>query len=292
MEKLSLSEAFELYRNDVVIYGNLSHKTEENLNITKKLLTTFLGDIPVCEVTFRDIRDWKVSLSKTRKDSTVRTYILSIRSVFRHLNRLGVESIDTATIDIPKRPKTIPLFILSADVDLLIESCRDMLGTKQNRARNVAIISLLFGSGIRVGELCAMNILDIHDRSFTAIGKSKDPRLCFIDTRTELYINNYLSMRTDNSPALFIQSQNNKRLTPSTAQHVLKFARRRIGMQKPASCHTLRHSFATDMMKRKVDIRYIGEWLGHQSLDTTKMYTHIVDEDSRSVYEQAKALKS
>lgn len=274
---MRLSEAFDLYKQDVIDFRNLSYSTEEQHYGALKLLVEFLGDIDVETLTFSQVRDWKHHIEKNRSPRTVRGYIIKLRVVLGYLSKIGLSVLDTDLIPVPKVVDSLPTFMSSEQVSTLIKQTRGV--------RAKAIISLLYASGIRVSELCAMNIGDIHDRSFTVVGKGGKARLCFLDKRAEHYIDKYLATRTDNNPALFISYVSKKRMTPGNVQTIFRNARDR-GKADNIHPHVLRHSFATNLLKNNTNMRYVQVMLGHQSLQTTQMYTHVVDEDLRAIYEK------
>ena len=143
---------------------------------------------------------------------------------------------------------------------------------------------MLFYTGLRIGELCALNRDSIRDREFTVVGKSKDPRLCFITKDLEQDIHNYLEMRHDDSAALFVANENGRRINPGNVQRIFRLAAKKAKLSK-VTPHTMRHSFATRMLEEGVDIRYVAELLGHQDLNTTKRYTHVKDCQLKRIYE-------
>jgi site-specific recombinase XerD len=149
----------------------------------------------------------------------------------------------------------------------------------------MAIISMLYATGIRVSELCNLDRTDIKEQnSFTVVGKGGKARLCFFDDRTRCYLNAYLQLRSDDKEALFISTHNDLRITPGNIQEIFRRTWKRAGLSSPVHPHTLRHSFATNLLRNNANIRYVKDMLGHASLDTTMMYTHVVDEDLRRVY--------
>ena len=157
-----------------------------------------------------------------------------------------------------------------------------------NRLRNVAIGRLIFSSGIRVSEACSLNRNSIKNRQLTIVGKSRDSRICFIDSQTEKCIADYLKIRTDNNPALFISYQTEKRMTPGNVRNAFEAAcARSDGQFVGIRPHALRHSFATKMLNRRVDLRYIGDLMGHADLNTTKVYTHYTNPQLRAIYDRA-----
>lgn len=290
---MRLSEAFERYRLDCIVFRNQSPKTEENHKIALKWLLRFFDeDIEIEKLTFDQIRNWKIWLDKgtngkPRSPATVREYIIRLRVVLRHLQRHGHEVVNYELIQVPKRPERVPEFLTDGQITELIDAIsKPVRGySTLNRLRNRAIISLLYASGIRSAELCHLNITDIReDGSFTVFGKGNKYRLCFIDERTKIYIKDYLDYRNDNDPALFISDQTGSRITKHTVQLIFQGARGKVNFDVPVHCHALRHSFATNLLRNNCNMRYVQEMLGHSSLTTTQIYTHVINEDLRKIY--------
>lgn len=272
---MSISEAFEAYRR-VCVFRNQSYKTEEHLMVVGKLLIAFFGDVPINKLTFELVRMWKQELSKTRADSTVRGYIVKLRVVLDYCKKQGLSVVDPELIPVPKRSQTVPNFISAEEVCKLVRSAF--------RVRSKAVIALLYASGIRISELCSLDRGQIHDCSFTVVGKGGKARLCFIDKRACELIEKYLKTRTDNESALFV-SQTGHRITPTNIQLMVRKAAKNAGMgDKHITPHTLRHSFATNLLKNDTNMRYVQDLLGHASLETTQMYTHVVNNDLKKVY--------
>ena len=278
-----LSEAFDRYRLDVIVYKNQSKKTEENHLIVKRALLRHFGDISLEELTFEQVRDWKLELDKRRSPETVRNYIIKLRVVLGHTLRLGVPVLDPELIAVPKRTDKVPKFISPEDVDKLLNANNSNDIPKLCQKRNKAVISLLYASGIRVSELISLDRANLHDNSFTIIGKGGKARLCFFDARAEQYINAYLRTRTDNHAALFI-NKNNTRMSTGNVQEMFQALSKRAGFDVPVTPHVLRHSFSTNFLQNNGNMRYLQALLGHSSLETTQMYAHVVDEDLRGIY--------
>ncbi len=284
---MTITEAFERYRLDCIIFKNQSPKTEESHKYALKWIVEFMGDIDIETLNFEQIRNWKIWLDKGRTPSTVREYIIRLRVVLRHMQRIGEPTINYELIPIPKRLEKVPEFLSKDQItDLITAISKPTRGYSNiNRLRNRAIISLLYASGIRAAELCRLNRSDIRDDgSFTVFGKGNKSRLCFIDSRTRLLLDDYLLARTDNNPALFISDQNGFRLTKSTLQRIFECARGKVDFEVPVHAHVMRHSFATNLLRNNTNMRYVQELLGHSSLVTTQMYTHVVNEDLHKIY--------
>lgn len=284
---LTLSEAFEIYRRDYIVYRNQSPKTEEMHLLALKSLVSFLGDVPLPLLSFQNVRDWKEYLEKSKGKNTVRGYILKLRVVLAFMQKNGYKVLDPDVIGVPKRQSLQIDFITEDEVTQLIEaSFEPRMGyAKISRYKNRAVISLLYASGIRVSELCRINRSDLQrDNSFTVVGKGDKIRLCFLDERTRRYISDYLELRTDNDPSLFLSDQTGKRITVGTVQEIFRVARVRAGFTRPIHPHTMRHSYATNLLRNNTNLLYVSKFLGHSSVQTTEMYTHVVDEDLRREY--------
>ena len=273
---MRISEAFDLYRTDVIVFSNQSPKTEESHLIVQRSLISFLGDTNVESLTFSLVRDWKTYLDKGRSAETVRCYIIKLRVVLAFLKRRKIESLDPDEIPVPKRTDKVPTFLTKEEVVQFIR------GT--SKVRNRAIISLLYASGLRVSELCQLNRDSLKNGCFTVVGKGGKARLCFYDERTEIYLNQYLRSRTDSYQHLFIGKYESHRITCGNVQEIFRYARLKSGII--AHPHTMRHSFATDLLRNNANLRYIQVMLGHASPQTTAMYTHVVDPDLQRIYTQ------
>ena len=287
---LTLSEAFELYRKDVIVYKNQSAKTEEMNQCAMKSIVAFLGDIPIAELEFDQVRKWTTDLRKTRTSNTVRGYILKLRVVLKYLKARGYECLDAEAVGVPKRDSRVVDYLEVEEVEAMLHAVfkKGPGYSRFKRYRNRAIIALMFSAGLRNGELCNMERTQIKDGvdSFTVIGKGNKPRVCFIDPVTHRYIDEYLALRDDPYPALFVseQQKGREKINPGVVQMVVKNAATKAGLDKNIHPHTLRHSFATDLLRNNTNIVYVKELLGHASIQVTMTYTHVVDEDLHQIH--------
>lgn len=283
-----ISEAFENYREIEVISRGLSPKTLESYIYAEKLVVEYFSDTDIKNITTVDVSKFYQYLCNHQRPDTARGNIICLRSVLKRCVRKGWLNLDVEDIKIPKREKRIINYLTESEVDRFIF----VVGEKSrgysnfNRLRNIAIVSLLYDSGIRISELCSLNRNSIKDRQFIVIGKSKNPRICFITEKTEQRIKDYLDLRDDNDRALFIANQTSKRITSDNVRKVFQNACDRSDFIN-IHPHTIRHSFATRLLDKEVDIRYIAELMGHESLDTTKMYTHFSNPKLKKIYENA-----
>lgn len=285
---MKISEAFEFYRKAEIVAGGLASKTAESYFYASKLAIGYFGNIEIEQVQAEDVRDFYEHLLGWQKPDTARSNIVCLRAVIKLLHRKKESVMDPDDIKVPKREKRIVNYLTEPEVRAFVAE----LGRKQrgyselNRLRNIAIAEVLFSSGIRVGELCRLNRNSIRNRQFVVAGKSKMPRPCFISQRAEKAISDYLAKRHDREPALFLSHQSGRRINPGLVQRVFRSACERSNFDG-VHPHTLRHSFATYMLAQRVDLRFIGEMMGHESLDTTKIYTHYTNPQLKEIYDKA-----
>lgn len=285
---MNISEAFAYYRKAEIMARGLSRKTDESYVYSCKLAVDFFGDMPITNIRPEDTRDYYEHLLGWQRPDTARGHMVCLRSVIKCLRRRDPNIMDPEEIRLPKREKREVVYLTKAEVEEFINVvARKRRGYPEvNRLRNVAIMELLYATGLRVGELCRLNKNSIKNHQFTVIGKSKEPRICFINSRAEEAINKYLNKRTDSSMAMFISNQTERRITPGTVRRIFQRACDMSDFEG-VHPHTLRHSFATYMLEREVDLIYISQMMGHQSLDTTRMYTHYSNPKLKRIYDCA-----
>lgn len=269
-----LSEAFEQYRRDVILFTNQSRKTEENHLVCLRALLAFFGDVSIETLTFQHVRDWKESLERNRSPLTVRCYIIKLRVVLSYLYKSGVPVINPDTIGVPKRRDKVPVYLSKEEVAKCIHATQ--------RIKNKAIVSLLYASGIRISELCSLDRGDLHDGKFTVVGKGGKARLCFYDDRTQYLLTEYLNTREDNNQALFL-CDSGSRISAGAIQETFKTIRKQTGLS--AHPHSMRHSFATNLLASNTNLYYVSKMLGHAQLSTTQQYLHVVDHDLQKEYQ-------
>ena len=171
------------------------------------------------------------------------------------------------------------------------------LGTETG-LRDRAIIELLYSGGLRVSELISLNrdSVNLDRREFMVRGKGNKDRPIFIDESAAERVRDYLDARTDALPALFLNNSRNtstvttsgdyRRLTPRSVDRIVKKYARLAGITKHVSPHTLRHSFATDLLMNGADIRSVQALLGHADISTTQIYTHVTDPHLREIHDK------
>lgn len=280
---MTLTEAFDLYRLEYILDNNQSRKTEENHQYTLKSLVNFFGDIEIEELTRPMVRQWKSNLeSRNKAPNTIRTFVIKLRVVLKYLRTEGYSCLDPEKVVTPKRPNGTVNFVLAEDIKRLIEAC-DVPGSKYiNRARNKALVALLFSTGLRVSEVCRLDVAHVKTDSFSVKTKNGDNEVFFIDAMARQYVNEYIAMRQDNNPSLFVSDIGKLRMTPGNVQEVFRNLRRFTGLNvRP---HVMRHSFGTDLMINGADIRYVQAMMHHKNIQTTAQYLHVVDKELEGLH--------
>lgn len=273
-----LSEAFTVYRDEVIYFTNQSPKTAEIHEITLQHLIRLIGDIPVCDLEFTHVMKLKTKLEEQgRSQNTIRLYIIRLRNVIHYLNKKGIDCISYEIITVPKRIDTAPKAATEEEISLMINST--------GMLRNKALISLMYSSGARVSEICRLDISDIRDDKFTVYGKGNKNRICFIDQRAKIYLDEYLSKRTDNHPTLFLNREGG-RMTPGKVQEVFKYVRKSAGITKPITPHSMRHSYATNLLKNGCHLYTLSRLMGHASTQTTATYLSLENPELQEAYKR------
>ncbi len=272
------------------IEKNVSGYTLLNYHIDLKQLRDFLSAKDVQQIDRLDIRKYLVFLKgKNLKKRSVARKLSTFRSFFKFLSREGyVSSNPLGGITSPKQEKRLPIFLDVDKVAKLVESPEE---TNVQGLRDRAILETLYSTGMRVGELVGLNIgrVDFIGGMVKVYGKGKKERLIPIGDKALRAIRDYLTRQTaekKDGRALFL-NKNNKRLTDAGVQKLVDKYIKRIALKEKISPHTFRHSFATHLLDKGADLRSVQELLGHASLSTTQIYTHITTEHLKSVYNKA-----
>lgn len=268
-----LSEAFAAYARDVIVFRNQSKKTEENHYVVMKALIRYFKDVEIESLTFPVLREWKNELDRTRSPQTVRNYIIRLRVVLAYSEKQGLSVLPVEQLPVPQRRDSVPTFLSKEQVQVCIDSTK--------RIKNKAIIAMLYASGLRISELCALNRSVWDNDCFTVVGKGGRARMCFYDERAKALYKEYEKTRQDNNAAAFL-SDAGTRIKPKTIQDTFITVRKQTGLD--VHPHTLRHSFATNLLQSNTNLYHVSRMLGHRQLNTTAQYLHVIDHDLQEVY--------
>ncbi len=226
------------------------------------------------------VRRYRLYLNRANlKRKTQNFYLIALRVFLKYLARRGIKSLTPERIELAKVPER--------DLDLINEDELERLlaGPGENlpvgglkTLRDKAILELLFSTGLRVSELCSLDREDIDMKKpeFSIRGKGDKIRLVFVSDDAKEFLKKYLSKRKDVEEALFTNGKGG-RLTPRSIERIVHFYAIKAGISRKVTPHVLRHVFATDLLQAGADLRSVQMLLGHNSITTTQIYTHVTD---------------
>ena len=270
-------------------------KTVENYD---HYLTTYFRQMRIKktgDISEPNVREFRLWLNRqpgtnngTMKRRTQNYYMIALRAFLKFLRKRDIEAISPEKIELAKLPERELDLITPAELDRLLKAAE---GPKPHELRDKAILELLFSTGLRVSELCSLDSdLDLSQDSFPVRGKGEKVRVVFLSSAAKKAVAAYQKARKDMSEALFVNIPIGKemptRLTPRSVQRIIKHYAAKAGITKKMTPHVLRHVFATDLLNNGADIRSVQQLLGHASINTTQIYTHITDAHLREVHKK------
>ena len=283
------------------IEQNKSQNTIRNYDHYLTRLVDFAGDISVTDITPELIRKWRLWLNRLGTNtsdelekSTLNYHLIALRSFLRFCAKRDIPALTADKIELAKTNRKQVTHLSHEEVQTLL----DVVDTsKEAGLRDRAILELLFSSGLRVSELVNLDKdhVNLKRREFSVRGKGQKDRPVFVSEEAAHWVQTYLDARTDSSNALFIRYGGHKetdtsgdflRLTARSIQRMVRRYAKLAGITKKVSPHTLRHSFATDLIMNGADIRSVQAMLGHSNIATTQIYTHVTDPYLRDVHEK------
>lgn len=249
------------------------------------------------------VRKYRLDLNRRGiSKATQNYYLIALRSFLKFLSKKNLGTLSAAQVELAKTDERQITFLETDELEELL--LKPDLSTLQGR-RDKAILDLLFSTGLRVSELCGLKKEDINlERSeFSIKGKGGKVRVVFLDHEAKISLQRYLDLRQDKSEWLFISyghsntinelqiTNNNAHITPRSIQRMIHKYTLAAGITKKVTPHVLRHSFATDLLMGGADLRSVQALLGHSSVVTTQIYTHVTDQHLQEVHEAFHGLR-
>lgn len=229
----------------------------------------------------------------TLKKSTQNYHLIALRSFLKFLAKRDIKSLSPEKIELAKQGSRDVAFLESTDLQRLLEAPEKADNSPLVKARDKAILELFFSTGMRVSELASLKIssINLERDEFTVRGKGDKTRVAFISHQARAALKYYLGLRQDTAPYMFVRHDRAKSgasevgpLTPRSIERLVKYYSIAAGIPKHVTPHTLRHSFATDLLINGADLRSVQAMLGHSSITTTQIYTHVTNQQLREVH--------
>lgn len=275
---MTIKRAYGAYILDQLKLNDLSEKTQANYRTSlKSFINSNQGaDLPVTFIGYEHIVKWKIYMDSIgNTTSTQASNIARFRQVIKYLKKHKYDVMDWEDVSSPKVVRKKPTYLVYSEVKSILEATESL--------RDRAFMACLFSTGCRLTELLSLNRDDIRDGKATVVGKNGKYRPVYFDDTALSYLKAYLKTRTDCCKALFISSQM-RRISGTTIQKLIHTYADKAGIDKNVHPHVFRHSFATDLLENGADIRTIQELLGHESIQTTQIYTHVTEKRREDIY--------
>ena len=301
-EKQTITDLIVDFLEYMEIEQNRSQKTIQNYDHYLQRLVEFAGDVFVDEIDAELIRRWRLWLNRYENDNgdtmsktTQNYHLIALRSFLKYCAKRDIPiAISSDKIELARTKRKQVTFLSAEEVERLLDVAD--LSTEVG-LRDQAILELLFSGGLRVSELVNLNQdhVNLRRREFMVRGKGQKDRPIFISDQAAESIQRYLNKRSDTLAPLFIRYSGSqdvtndgeyKRLTARSVQRMIQNYARKAGITKKVTPHTLRHSFATDLLMNGADLRSVQSMLGHSNIATTQIYTHITNPHLKKVHEQ------
>ncbi len=292
---LKTVENYERYLDSFLIYAMKEAKCQDVSCVTQELIRNYrlwLNRRPSGNNTYQNMdnlgangqkRPRNIGLNVSRdtlKKKTQNYYLIALRSFLKYMNKRGIETIPADSIELAKTPERSLELISSDELERLLDAPikeEDL----DKRLRDKAILELLFSTGLRVSELCNLpRDLDLKKDEFSVRGKGEKVRVVFIsdDAREAVMAYTKAKKQIDN-PRLF-------HVTPRTVERIIRHYAIVAGISKKVTPHVIRHSFATGLLQNGADLRSVQMLLGHASISTTQIYTHLTDRHLKDIHKK------
>ena len=285
-----------------------SQMTVQNYDHYLQRFLAFSKDITPAKISQDLVRNYRLYLNRFKDQKgqnltkkTQNYHLIALRSFLKYLAKRDIKCLAPEKIELADTEDKEIVFLEPEELEKLFEA----VGSEKNdliRLRDRAILETLFSTGLRVSELVNLTKenVNIERGEFSITGKGGKTRVVFLSDSAKSWLNEYLKKRHDNSNVLFIRHGTAQReasgieeefddfahLTSRTIQRIVRKYAVRAGITKPVTVHSMRHSFATDLLRSGADLRSVQALLGHSSVSTTQIYTHITDKHLKETHEK------
>jgi len=303
IKNMKISSLIIDFLDHLEIEKNRSPRTRANYEFYLKRFAAFAKDPAPSEITGDMVRSYRLYLNRLAdakgaplKKNTQNYHLIALRAFLKYLSKRDIKSLAAEKVELGKMPERQVEFLDGADLERLLNAPLASPSDDPLIAlRDKAILELLFSTGLRVSELCSLkrDAVNLKRDEFTIRGKGSKLRVVFLSDTAKQALKNYLEKRLDMSPYLLARHDRAiekgavlEPLTPRSVQRLVAHYARAAGITAEVTPHTLRHSFATDLLRGGADIRSVQSMLGHSSITTTQIYTHVTDRGLREIHKQ------
>ena len=295
-----ISSHIQNYLQHCEINQNKSSKTLENYRHYLKRFEDYLaGPLDPKNLTLQQVNSYRLYLNRYKdkkgKGLTLKTqnyHVIALRAFLKYLIKNDIKTLAPEKIELINVEKRSVEVLSREEIDRLFKAVDQ---SKKTAPRDTAILETLYSTGLRVSELASLNRdqVDLKRREFMVRGKGKKPRIVFLSKRAAEVIASYVKSRDDNFKALFVNNiraeildEEKRRLTTVSIENLVRKCALKAGIIKKVTPHTLRHSYATELLINGADIRSVQEMLGHSSITTTQIYTHLTNKKLREIHDK------
>ncbi len=289
---------------------NRSEKTVRNYDFYLRRFFDWAKGASPEKVDLDMVRKYRVWLNRLKDDhgkalkkNTQNYHLIALRSFLKYLAKRDIKTLAPEKIELARMPQRSVGFLEPHELDRLLEAPLTAAGGHKLaesalpliRLRDKAILEMLFSTGLRVSELASLTkeMINLKREEFTVRGKGDKPRVVFLSNQARYWIKEYLAKRTDMEEYLFVSHDRaakdreaERALTPRSIQRIVEKYARKAGITKRITPHVIRHTYATDLLRNGADIRSVQAMLGHSSITTTQIYTHVTDQRLREIYDE------
>ena len=279
------SNTIRSYRRDILQFMEYIDEYEEIRTFEDVEMLTIRSFIAYLN---SDERLKKKKNAKVVSKRSINRKISALRTFFKYLQEKKViQTNKVMYVNMPKFEKELPNVLSKDDLNKM----RSVINTEKiTGIRDRLIIELLYSSGIRASELINLNeyVIDFNEREMRIVGKGDKERITFFSRNAKKWLEKYIEEKKKEyknySKEILITNSKGKKLTTRSLRRLISNHATEAGLQKEVPPHVFRHSFATELLNNGVDIRYLQELLGHSSISTTQVYTHVSKSFLRSIY--------
>ena len=288
---MKMSSLLDMFLDYLEYTKNSSIRTITNYNLWIKRSIDILWNPKIQDLKPQDILQLRVVLKDLNlSNKTINYHIIALRSFLKFLLKNDIDCMSPEKLELAKIPQREVNFLLEEEVEKILEApsiyCKDPLQV----ARDELMLHVLYGTWLRVSELISLkkDQIFLWEKQFSVRGKWSKVRSVFLTSKAADKLSRYLKMRVDNYPSLFISLSVNsywKQISRNSVEALVRDYAKKVWITKKVTPHTLRHSFATTLLKKWADIRSVQTLLWHSSITTTQIYTHVDDRFLKQVHD-------